>query len=154
MKSMVWGLSISAFFTCFAQSAHAEPSALLNKCEEKTQLVNIASPFKEATRTFVNGKIRLWHLNTNGEPTCCSHHLAITSSEPNPETGERFCTQLSMDENDGFYKLSMTKVKSNSDANGNLKLTVPVKYYDTNQDYRINLTVNTQTFSVTINSIE
>lgn len=154
MKSIVWILTINAFFAFFSQNAHAEPSALLIECEEKTSVINIVPPIKDSIKTFANGSVRLWHLDTNGEPACCSQHLAITFTEPEPEQGELICVQLSMDKIDGFYNLSMKEIKSDFDANKGLSLAIPVKFYDNEQDYKINLKIDPSMHSVLIETIE
>jgi hypothetical protein len=86
------------------------------------------------TRSFSQGKIRIAHVDTDGEPVCCSSHLLIII--PARELGSQ-CFALSdeaaSDKSEwprGFSNLAFAKISASYDPNRGLLLSVPYELYD------------------------
>jgi hypothetical protein len=87
------------------------------------------------TRSFSGGKIRIAHVDTDGEPVCCSSHLLVFVLVPSPEIGTRcFAVSQKAAKDDqgalGFSSLDMGRLKASYDRQRGLLLTVPYTLYD------------------------
>jgi len=113
-------------------SAYAdEPEGLLDCHHELGSVHNIVEPLSESSRTYGNGRIRILHLDTGGEPACCSSYLAILAPDPTNELGNRQCKLLTADSvGAGFMDLSVDEVKSSYDKSSGLLLKIPVERYE------------------------
>jgi len=98
--------------------------------------------------------IRILHLDTGGEPACCSSYMAILSANPNDELGDRQCNLLVSDANGlGFMDIAVDRVRSTYDTIKGLLLSVPVSLYgdgSTSTEKRINVRINQALGTVTI----
>ena len=81
----------------------------------------------DATRTFANGAIRLVHLDTAGEPACCSAHLMVTY--PSPEDPFDLCALVSADGTMGWQGLSLSRADASYDPARGLTVRVPASEY-------------------------
>jgi len=86
------------------------------------------------TKSFSQGKVKIAHIDTDGEPVCCSSHLLVII--PAPELGSQ-CFALSQkaaskeDETAlGFANIGFDKITTAYDAARGLLLTVPYTLYD------------------------
>jgi len=86
------------------------------------------------TKSFAQGKIKIAHIDTDGEPVCCSSHLIVII--PAPELGSQ-CFALSQtaakkeDESArGFADIGFDKITASYDPARGLLLTVPYTLYD------------------------
>jgi hypothetical protein len=85
------------------------------------------------TKPYSQGKITIAHVDTDGEPVCCSEHLLIFI--PSPEIG-RQCFALSdkaaKDDGSarGFSTVAFDKISASYDQNKGLLLTVPYTLYN------------------------
>lgn len=104
----------------------------ISECDWPASLRNIVEPWESHTRTFANGKIRIAHVDTGGEPVCCSSYLAIlapTGSEIALES--RQCKLLTDGpEMSGFNWVAFDAITASYDPGLGLLLSVPVERYD------------------------
>lgn len=111
-----------------ATAATAEPR--LNDCDWPASVRNVVEPWEGATRTFANGKIRIVHVDTGGEPVCCSSHLVILTPSPPDEPAFGQCFTLSDGGTGlGFQWLDMKAVSAAYDPARGLLIRVPVERY-------------------------
>ena len=125
---------IATIATCTALIAHSadrlEAPAILDCPNELASVRNIVEPLRDSTRTYGNGSTRILHLDTGGEPACCSSYLAILAPDPKSELGDRQCKVLASNAHGlGFMSISMLDVSSAYDSTKGLLLTIPVKLY-------------------------
>lgn len=118
-----------------AQLTLAQPAMaqeVISECDWPASLRNIMEPWEDHTRTFANGKIRIAHVDTGGEPVCCSSYLAIlapTGSEIELES--RQCKLLTDGpEMSGFNWIAFDAITASYDPGLGLLLNVPVERYD------------------------
>lgn len=90
------------------------------------------------TKSFAQGKIRIAHVDTEGEPVCCSAHLLVFI--PDKEIGTQ-CFALSQKaatgdrtSATGFFGVTFEKIVAAYDAARGLLLTVPYTLYDPHTD--------------------
>jgi hypothetical protein len=87
------------------------------------------------TRSFAQGKITIAHVDTDGEPVCCSSHLLVFI--PAPDIGSQ-CFAVSQNAANasggarGFSNIDFARIKGAYDPNRGLLLTVPYTLYDPN----------------------
>jgi hypothetical protein len=85
------------------------------------------------TKSYSGGKITTAHVDTDGEPVCCSAHLLVLI--PDPEIGSQ-CFALSEkasrgeESARGFSRIGFDAIKAAYDPNRGLLLTVPYALYD------------------------
>lgn len=87
------------------------------------------------TRSFSKGAIRIAHVDTDGEPVCCSSHLIVivaSSEEPGSQ-----CFALSQKaaagaDGDalGFADVAFKEIRASYDPRNGLLLTVPYTLYN------------------------
>lgn len=120
---------LSAF--CFLSSPAVAQEAI-SDCDWPASLRNIVEPWESHTRTFANGKIRIAHVDTGGEPVCCSSYLAVlapTGSEVELES--RQCKLLTDGpELSGFNWIHFDSITASYDPGLGLLLSVPLERYD------------------------
>jgi hypothetical protein len=85
------------------------------------------------TRPYSQGKITIAHIDTDGEPVCCSEHLLIFI--PSPEIGSQcFALSEKAARGDGsargFSTVVFDKITASYDQNKGLLLTVPYTLYN------------------------
>lgn len=104
------------------------------------------------TRSFSGGKIKIAHVDTDGEPVCCSNHLLVFIFDSNPEIGTQ-CFAISQEAAKGdhgavgFSRLDLGRLRASYDPQRGLLLRVPYTLYDLNKrggrpgavDLRVNL---------------
>jgi hypothetical protein len=85
------------------------------------------------TRSYSEGKIRIAHVDTDGEPVCCSSHLLIFI--PSKEIGSE-CFAVSQDAATGsgsargFSNIEFARIKAAYDPQRGLLLNVPYTLYN------------------------
>ncbi len=126
---------LNLVFAMFASLVSLQASAAtISACNWINNVDYIVEPWSESTKTYANGAIRVVHMDTLGEPVCCSSHLMILAPNPNNELGERSCFLMSSFEGTGFQYLDVAGIKSSYDAELGLKLEIPVFYYNHGDD--------------------
>lgn len=130
MRSALLSLAVAGIAAAFSANAFAQ--AAISQCEWPANLQNILEPWEQHTRTFANGNIRIAHVDTQGEPVCCSSYLAIlapTGSEVALES--RQCALLTDGaELSGFTWIDFPAITASYDPGLGLLLSVPVERYD------------------------
>jgi hypothetical protein len=85
------------------------------------------------TRSYAEGKITIAHIDTDGEPVCCSSHLLVFI--PAKEIG-RQCFAISdkaataSGSARGFSSIELGRIKASYDSNRGLLLNVPYALYN------------------------
>ena len=84
------------------------------------------------TKTYAEGKIRVAHVDTDGEPVCCSSHLLVLI--PSTEIGSQCFAVSQKAGNDaesarGFSNIEFNRIKASYDAQRGLLLNVPYTLY-------------------------
>jgi len=85
------------------------------------------------TRSYAEGKIRIAHVDTDGEPVCCSSHLLVFI--PSREIGSE-CFAVSQDAATGagsargFSNIEFARIKGSYDPQRGLLLNVPYTLYN------------------------
>ena len=90
------------------------------------------------TRSFSGGKVRIAHVDTDGEPVCCSNHLLVFVFNPDPEIGTQcFAVSQEAAKGDhgarGFSSLDLGRLRASHDRQRGLLLSVPYTLYDLNK---------------------
>ena len=87
----------------------------------------------DQTKSFSNGKIKIAHVDTDGEPVCCSEHLLIFI--PSAEIGSQ-CFAVSQTAGQdstsarGFHRIEFNRITASYDPKRGLLLNVPYRLYD------------------------
>lgn len=128
----IFSTSIGFLFAFCFLSGPAVAQAAISDCDWPASLRNIVEPWESHTRTFANGKIRVAHVDTGGEPVCCSSYLAVlapTGSEVELES--RQCKLLTDGpELSGFNWIHFDSITASYDPGLGLLLSVPLERYD------------------------
>lgn len=109
-----------------ASSANA---AEVGPCNDLDRISNLVGQ----TKSFAEGKIRIAHVDTDGEPVCCSAHLLVFI--PSPDIGSQ-CFAVSQKAAKGaaaalgFNSIDFGRIKGAYDPQRGLLLTVPYALYD------------------------
>jgi hypothetical protein len=140
----------------FVLLGSAASAAEVGACFELDRISNLVGQPK----TFAEGKIRIAHVDTGGEPVCCSSHLLVFI--PSDEIGNQ-CFAISQraatgDRSPtGFSNIEFARIKGSYDAKRGLLLSVPYTLYnldggkgDRGKPGSTNVRVNLQKGSVTI----
>lgn len=86
------------------------------------------------TRSFSGGKIKIAHIDTDGEPVCCSSHLVVII--PADPTGSQCFALSEKAATDaegsprGFSSIAFNKISAAYDSSRGLLLTVPYTLYN------------------------
>ena len=134
--------------------AHAQ---VIQSCDVVDSIGAVVEPWEKATRSYADGAIRVVHLDTDGEPVCCSSHLAILAPTGEEGLPYRQCRLLSDAEGHrGFLDVRMAAIASSYDAAKGLLLTIPVDRYDGVQGaradgpYPVRVRINQATGAITL----
>ena len=146
-----------AALICTLLPTGAWAEARIAECEGwPLNVRNIVEPFDQSTRTFANGNIRILHIDTGGEPVCCSSHLVILAPNPAEEEQFRICKLLTDgDVGNGFLDVNIKGIKSSYSPSKGLLLSVPVLRYNfedgvNNHKATIDVRINQATGAITI----
>ena len=102
--------------------------AIIDCTDGPSSVHNIVEPLDKSTRTYANGTIRILHLDTGGEPACCSSYMAILAPDPVNELGDRQCKLLADTHSGlGFMAIELQDIQSSYDPAQGLLLRVPVR---------------------------
>ncbi len=121
---------ITAILATLLGSSIALAAPEIVECGVPASVLYTVEPLKKSTRSFANGKIRVFHTDTFGEPVCCSSYLVIVAPDPDDELGGAQCKMLVGKEGAGFLNVFVPRIKASYNANKGLLLKVPVQYYD------------------------
>ena len=152
-----FGNSLAVAAAALAGSVGLAHAQVIQSCDVLNTIRAVVEPWEEATRSYANGAIRVVHLDTDGEPTCCSSHVAILAPSGEDGLPYRQCKLLSDAEGyRGFLGVRMADIASSYDAAKGLLLTIPVDRYDGVQGarkdgpYPVRVRVNQATGAITL----
>jgi hypothetical protein len=118
-----------------ALSAQAN-AVTVRDCDGTTDSArNIVEPWEQSSRQYYNKLVRITHLDTGGEPVCCSSHLLITypsAGQDEPVYAE--CKLVSMNEGSGFLSIDFAKLAAKYDPKTGLTITFPYTTYNDSSD--------------------
>lgn len=121
--------ALAALSALAAASALAEPGFSQCGGGGVARIDAIVEPWRDNTRTFANGKIRIVHLDT-AEPACCSFHLGIMAPNPADEPYPFQCVTLNDgDAWTGFQAIHFADIEASYDPGLGLLLSVPAERY-------------------------
>lgn len=156
MRNVIFGLLLAT--TTAMVSSYSVARETIAQCDWAANLRNIVEPWDKHTRTFANGKIRIAHVDTGGEPVCCSSYLAIlapTNPEEEELTGRQCALLTDSDQTLGFSWIDFPAITASYDPGLGLLLSVPVERYDVNSNNGstlpgiVNIRINQATGSIT-----
>lgn len=128
----------------FSVVAMANPATLaVRACDETTPT---SVEFLAGQKTFSNGNIRVFAMDTYGEPVCCSTHLVIYIPAKDEPMSSR-CFHVASDADGmGFLSVDLNKAKATYDAKKGLTIQFPFSFYNDEGDGGFS-----KTFSLLIN---
>jgi hypothetical protein len=117
---------LAAMFVVVTSAATA---AEVGPCGDLDRISNLVGQ----TRSYAKGDIRIAHVDTGGEPVCCSSHLLVLI--PSDEIGTQcFAVSQKAATADasarGFSNIDLSRIKASYDAKRGLLLTVPYTLYN------------------------
>ncbi|MDX1782083.1 MAG: hypothetical protein R3256_12280 [Thalassovita sp.] len=112
-------------------------------CDWQASAANIMEPWREHSRTYANGDVRVAILDTV-EPAAGSLYVLLLSP-PRGDLGERQCRVIGVDEGIGFSRLRFDTLVSRYYPDIGLMFQMPVEIYSDDQDAFLPVTL---TFSV------
>lgn len=116
----------------FSMAALANPATLaVRACDDRTptSLETFVS-----LRTFSNGNIRVFAVDTGGEPVCCSSHLVIYMPMKDEEMSNK-CFHIAADaEGMGFLNVDLANAKASYDPKKGLTLQMTFSFYNDEGD--------------------
>jgi hypothetical protein len=107
----------------------AANAAEVGPCNDLDRISNLVGQPK----WYSEGKIRIAHVDTDGEPVCCSSHLLVFI--PSPEIGSQ-CFAVSQkaangsESQRGFSSIEFNRIKASYDPQRGLLLNVPYTLYN------------------------
>ena len=107
----------------------AAEAAEVGPCNDLDRISNLVGQ----TKSYSEGKIRIAHVDTDGEPVCCSSHLLVLI--PSPEIGSQ-CFAVSQkaakgsESQLGFNSIEFSRIKASYDPQRGLLLNVPYTLYN------------------------
>jgi hypothetical protein len=107
----------------------AAEAAEVGPCNDLDRISNLVGQ----TKSYSEGKIRIAHVDTDGEPVCCSSHLLVFI--PSPEIGSQ-CFAVSQkaakgsESQLGFNSIEFNRIKASYDPHRGLLLNVPYALYN------------------------
>jgi len=110
-------------------AASAATAAEVGPCGDLDRVSNLVGQ----TKSYAKGEIRIAHIDTGGEPVCCSSHLLVLI--PSDEIGTQ-CFAVSQKAATpgasarGFSNIGLSRIKASYDPKRGLLLTVPYTLYN------------------------
>jgi hypothetical protein len=107
----------------------AANAAEVGPCNDLDRISNLVGQ----TKSYSEGKIRIAHVDNEGEPVCCSSHLLVFI--PSPEIGSQ-CFAVSQkavsgsESPRGFSSIEFNQIKASYDPQRGLLLNVPYTLYN------------------------
>lgn len=102
-------------------------SLVVRFCDDKSP-TNLE--YFDELKVFANKSIRVFQVDTDGEPACCSRHLIIyVASKEEPSSSKCFHV-ASTKEGLGFGGVRLNKAKASYDSKKGLSLSLPFLFYN------------------------
>jgi hypothetical protein len=128
MASMVLGLSVAqAKEEKKVERVPASESLVARPCDDKTP-TNL--DYFVEKKSYANESIRVFSVDTYGEPACCSSHLVIYMPEKDQPMASKCFHIATTSDGLGFNGINMSKAKSSYNSKSGLSLNVPVLFYN------------------------
>lgn len=112
-------------------ASHAQ-AVSVRDCDGTTDSArNIVEPWEQNSRQFYNKLVRITHMDTGGEPVCCSSHLMVSypsAGQDEPVYSE--CKLVSMNEGAGFLSIDFAKLSAKYDPKTGLSISFPYTTYN------------------------
>jgi hypothetical protein len=128
-------ISLIAAAGALALAAHAN-AVTVRDCDGTTDSArNIVEPWEKSSRLYYNRLVRITHMDTGGEPVCCSSHLMVTypsAGQDEPVYAE--CKLVSMKDGAGFLSIDFAKLTAKYDPKTGLTITFPYTTYNDESD--------------------
>jgi hypothetical protein len=125
------GFNMNYFWVVLLLLGSAAGAAEVGPCNDLDRISMLVGQ----TRSYSQGKIRVAHVDTDGEPVCCSSHLLVII--PSPEIGSQ-CFAVSQKASKGsesqlgFSDVGFSRIKASNDPKRGLLLVVPYTLYNPN----------------------
>lgn len=132
--------TLAAALIGLATSASAQS---VQDCDWQASAANIMEPWREHSRTFADGDVRVAVLDTV-EPAAGSLYVLLLSP-PRGDLGERQCRVIGVDDGIGFSRLRFDTLVSRYYPDIGLMFQMPAEIYFNDQDAFVPVTL---TFSV------
>lgn len=118
-----------------AFAAHAQ-AITVRDCDGTTDSArNIVEPWEQSSRLYYNKLVRITHLDTGGEPVCCSSHLMVTfpsAGQDEPVYAE--CKLIGTKDGAGFLSIDFAKLSAKYDPKTGLTISFPYTTYNDSGD--------------------
>lgn len=101
---------------------------------------------------YSNNAIRVFSVDTNGEPVCCSSHLVIYMADRNEPSNKCFHIASSA-EGYGVSGINLSRASTSYNARTGLTLDLPVLFYNpegSSKEKRFKLIMNQATQTITV----
>lgn len=123
-------LIIGLFIVLMTQSSMANYTSQVSTCDSwVTDMRFIVEPWSDHTKTFYNGKVRIVHIDTMGEPVCCSSRLLIFMPDSTDPLGGQKCFQVVGNSGNGYEWLDFKNISASYSPVLGLLLNIPVTFY-------------------------
>jgi hypothetical protein len=131
MASAAERIHATCAWAVFAVLGSAADAAQVGPCNDLDRLSYLVGQ----TKSYSEGKIRTAHVDTDGEPVCCSSHLLVII--PSPEIGSQCFAVSQKAATDsgsplGFSNIEFNRIKASYDRDRGLLLNVPYTLYNPN----------------------
>jgi hypothetical protein len=120
----IWFAAALVFIT---SEAHA---AAVVDCDWAAGAQNIVEPWEKNIRTFYNGQVRVAHLDTGGEPACCSAQLLVIFPDHSDMNTQGTCKLVRLDKDRGFSSIDFAGLKTGYDTKKGLLIVIPYSGWD------------------------
>jgi hypothetical protein len=112
--------------------AQAALAVSVRDCDGATDSVrNVVEPWEGSTKQFYNKLVRVVHVDTGGEPVCCSSHLAVIYPSPGQEEPVYTdCKLVGSKDGMGFLSIGFNSLTAKYDARTGLTITFPYTTYN------------------------
>ncbi|MBT3236640.1 MAG: hypothetical protein HN353_11855 [Bdellovibrionales bacterium] len=123
-------IALSLILLLNTQVAFASPPASeVAPCEDWIQNMQfIVEPWRHHSKTYYSGRVRVVHIDTMGEPVCCSSRLVAYLPDSSDIFSGRKCLQL-RSVLGGYEWINFSGIRSSYDSHLGLLLKVPVSHY-------------------------
>jgi len=107
-------------------TVNANANLTVKPCDDQTPT---NTEFVVSMKNYYNKSVRVFHVDTYGEPACCSSSMLVYIPDSKAEIGGAKCFQVT--NGSGFLSLDLNKMESSKyDPSIGLVLNFPYSIYD------------------------
>jgi hypothetical protein len=138
MKALICGVLLGGIFLIgnWAEAVGKEqkrvPSSttsfVVKPCQQ-SESAPTSTEFVNTFRTFSQGAVRVFEMDTYGEPACCSSHLIVYFPAKTEPMMARCFHIASNEDGLGFSAVDLAKAKSSYNPKDGLTLRMPFTFY-------------------------